>query len=272
MMSLVSEGKLKNAPAAPVVVVFSGLDPSGGAGIQADIETLFAMGCHAAPLITALTVQDTVNVDSFMPVDTALLARQAEVIFADLSVQAIKIGMLATVQIVDCVAAILQQHPDLPVVLDPVLTAGGGQALAAPKMTQRMIETLLPQTVILTPNGPEARALAGNDNLHQAASVLLSKGCQHVFITGGHEREEGLCNRFYGPDPETLPVVSHWPRLAGQFHGTGCTLASAIAARLAFSDEPSVAVQKAEEFVYRSLTSAFNIGRGQRIPGRRSGV
>ncbi len=249
-------------------MVFAGLDPSGGAGIQADIETLFASGCHALPLVTALTVQDTAGVHGFLPVDTALLSRQIEVVAADVHIDAIKIGMLASPQIIAVVAGFLRDRPDLPVVLDPVLAAGGGQVLAGRKTARCLLDQLLPQTTIVTPNGPEARELTALDDLDLAARELLLRGSRYALITGGHEVGDEICNRLYGLHPGDTPVMSHWPRLSGHFHGTGCTLAAAIAARLAHGDEVAVAVTKAEQFVCQSLQAAFAVGRGQWIPGR----
>ncbi|MCR8385297.1 bifunctional hydroxymethylpyrimidine kinase/phosphomethylpyrimidine kinase, partial [Pseudomonas aeruginosa] len=151
---------MKTPTSRPVVLCLSGHDPSGGAGLQADIEALLAQGCHAAPAVTALTVQDTVNVSDFRVLDREWVLAQANAVLADLPVAAVKLGMLGSLEMVDTVAEILAAHPHLPVVCDPVLRAGGGGALGKGDVGFAMRERLLPRATIATPNLPEARLLA----------------------------------------------------------------------------------------------------------------
>ncbi|WP_455201742.1 bifunctional hydroxymethylpyrimidine kinase/phosphomethylpyrimidine kinase, partial [Kaarinaea lacus] len=136
----------------PVVLVFAGTDPSGGAGVQADIETLSSMGCHAAPVITAVTVQDTVDVKRYESMDPALVVEQARAILEDVPVACIKIGMLGSVEIVEVIHTILLDYPELPVVFDPVVAAGGGSMLADDDILDAMVNLLFPYVTILTPN------------------------------------------------------------------------------------------------------------------------
>ena len=255
----------------PVVLCFSGHDPSGGAGIQADIESIAAMGAHAATVITALTVQDTKNVQSFKATEAGLFLQQAEVIFDDMPVAAIKIGMTGSAEIVESIGQILDQHPEIPVILDPVLAAGGGLSLAGDDAAakQALIDALkqqiIPHCQLLTPNIPEALALTGTDNIDAAAAELLKLGTEAVLITGGHGNDEDIEHRLYTADKD---VSFRNPRLTGEFHGSGCTLASTIAANLASGQKLNSAVRAGLDFTYRSLEAAQALGRGQLIPKR----
>ena len=258
---------MNQTPPVPVVLCFSGLDPTGGAGIQADIETITSLGAHPAPTITALTVQDTTSVIRFEAVDSLLLVEQARAVLEDIPIAAIKIGMLANRNIIEAIHSILIDYPDIPVVLDPVLKAGGGGQLMEDDARDALVELLLPQTTVLTPNSNEARALAPTaDNLPACAEALLEKGCDYVLITGGHEPTEGIVNSLYSNHRELEQL--DWQRLPHQYHGSGCTLASAIAALLALGLDPLMACSEAQEFTWESLKHARRIGMGQLIPNR----
>lgn len=251
----------------PVVLVFAGLDPTGGAGLSADIEAILSQGCHIAPIATALTVQNTRNVLGVGQVDALLVVEQARALLEDMPVAAIKLGMLGSVAMVEAIHTILRDYPQIPVVLDPVLRAGGGTELADEGLIEAMRELLLPQTTILTPNSEEARRLAPEaDNLHACALSLLEQGCEYVLITGTHEPT---------PEVENLLFAGHrlldsfsWPRLPGSYHGSGCTLAAAIAGLLAQGHEPLTAIQQAQDYTWQSLEQAYRLGRGQLIPNR----
>ena len=144
----------------PVVMVFAGCDATGGAGIQADIETLASMGCHAAPVITATTVQDTQGLQGYLAIDAVQVIAQARAVLEDMPVAAFKIGMLGSVANVEAVHTLLQDYPDTPVVLDPVITAGGGGELADAEVVEAMVTLLFPLTTVLAPNSLEARGCA----------------------------------------------------------------------------------------------------------------
>lgn len=252
---------------ATVVMCFSGLDPTGGAGISADIETLASMGCLCAPIITCLTVQDSIGVKRLQPVDAELLKDQARAVLADMPVAAFKIGLLGSLEVVEAVAEILREHPGLPVVLDPVLSSGGGMPLVASPVLAAIREQLLPLTSLCTPNSPEARALAsGQHNLSQCAGQILEQGCEAVLITGSHESTPVVHNLYFGDHSQ--PEVFSWERLPAIYHGSGCTLASACAGLMAQGIDSFTAATEAQEFTYESLKQGQPIGQGQWHPNR----
>ncbi|MGD9163414.1 MAG: hydroxymethylpyrimidine/phosphomethylpyrimidine kinase [Chromatiales bacterium] len=255
----------------PVILVIGGHDPSGGAGIQADIESLAANGAHALTLISCLTLQDSCNVRAVHPVEAALLARQAELLLADSAVAAIKIGLLGSREIAETVAALLRAHPGIPVVLDPVLAAGGGSDLAGVALLRSLRERLLPYCDLITPNTTEALRLSGlgGDAPAQAcAERLLDLGANAVLITGTHELVEAseITHRLYRPGTPTLSLSSR--RLPGEYHGSGCTLAATITARLAQGEPLEQAVENALDFTWQTLRHAFHSGRCQATPNR----
>lgn len=250
----------------PVVLCFSGLDPSGGAGLQADIEAIAALGGLAAVACTALTVQDSQKVYGFEPVSPDLIRRQAEAVLADLPVRAVKLGMLGNGAITDVVSGVLARHPHIPVVLDPVLVANSGGSLAGDDLAQGLLR-LFPRATVVTPNSVEARRLAGTDDLDAAAAGLARLGAPHVLLKGGHEPGELLLNRLYRGTG--VVYESRTPRLPGEFHGSGCTLASALAAGLAAGLDLVAAVRQAEAFVATALARADRPrAEGQFIPFR----
>ena len=252
----------------PTVLCFSGHDPSGGAGIQADIETIASMGGHALPVLTALTVQDTQNVHQFQPVNVSLFIEQARCVLENISVSAIKIGMTGSRTIIEAIHSILLDYPDIPVVFDPVIRAGGGGDLIEDDVVNAMRNLLLPHTTVLTPNSIEARQLVPEgDTLNACGQALLDNGCEFVLITGTHEKGEHVDNQWFG-NHRLLETFS-WERLPHEYHGSGCTLASAVAALIAHGLDPFQAAHEAQEFTWEALKHAFRISsRGQLIPNR----
>lgn len=251
----------------PVVMTLAGHDPTGGAGIQADIESILSMGCHPVSVITTVTVQDTSDVIGIAPLDAELIVQQARAVLEDMPVAAIKIGMIGSVEGVQAIHTLLTDYPDLPVVLDPVLASGAGTALATEEMVDAINSLLLPFTTLLTPNSPEARVLAqGCDTLDACAMFLLEQGCEYVLITGTHENTARVQNVLYGNHRrlETYPV----DRLPGEYHGSGCTLSAAIAALLAQGIDPASAVHEALTYTWHTLDRAQRLGMGQLIPNR----
>lgn len=250
----------------PVTLCFSGLDPSGGAGLQADIEAIAAQGGHAAIVCTALTIQDSQQVFGFEPVNPGLLRQQAEAVLADLPVRAIKLGMLGSGAITQVVADILKAYPHIPVVLDPVLVANSGGSLATDDLAQGILR-LLPLSTVITPNSVEARQLAETSDLDATIPRLQALGAQHILLKGGHEPGNTIHNRLVGP--EGLIRESFTPRLDGEFHGSGCTLASALAAGLAAGLPLPAAVEQAESYISKALQHADRPrDHGQFIPRR----
>lgn len=251
----------------PAVLAFSASDPTSGAGIQADILAVAGMGAHPLCAVTALTVQDTHGVYRLQPVDTALVAEQARCVLADIPVAAFKLGVLGSAANARAVAAVLAEHRDIPVVLDPVLASARGDALAAADTVAVLREVLLPLTSVATPNSDEARRLAaGSSSLMDCARTLTGLGCRYVLVTGTHEPTDEVVNTLY--DARGKVRADRWPRLRESYHGSGCTLASAIAAALALGAGIPHAVRKAQEFTWQSLASGYRPGRGQHLPQR----
>lgn len=250
----------------PLILCLSGHDPGGGAGIQADIEAVAALGAHALTLVTAHTVQDSANVSQVAPADPGLLAAQLDALLADFKPRAIKVGLLGDAAQVGFVAQAVRRI-GVPVVLDPVLRAGGGAELAAPALVERLRAELLPLVDVLTPNAAEARRLApGAGSLDECGAALLALGARHVLITGGDEPGDVVVNHWH--EPGRSPRCRAWPRLPARFHGAGCTLAAAIAALLARGLPAATAVEDAQAYTHRALQAAFAAGRGRLIPGR----
>lgn len=251
----------------PIVMVLAGHDPSGGAGIQADIETLTSLGCHPCTVITALTAQDSVSVKDFQPVEATLLIEQARAVLEDMPVAAFKIGMTASVEIVEAIHTLLQDYAQVPMVLDPVLAAGGGGTLAREHLSEALMDLLVPLATVVTPNSMEAQRLCGDaDSLEACAQQLMAQGAEYVFITGGHENTPDIVNRLWGH----RKLVSEYSqtRLPGEFHGTGCTLASAIAGYLAHGATVTTAIRDAQAYTARAVAHARRLGMGQLIPNR----
>ena len=263
---------LANDPATPpIVLAFAASDPSGGAGIQADLLTLSSMGCHPLSVITALTVQDSMGVENIMAIDAEWVADQARCLLEDMPVDAFKIGVLGSIENIAAIAEIVSDYPDVPLILDPVLASGRGDELATDEMTQALRELLLPQTTLLTPNGLEVRRLAGCDDddetsLATCASRLIESGCEFVLVTGTHENTPQVVNTLFGKGG--VVRSDSWPRLPGSFHGSGCTLAAAIAAMLANGLELPEAVREAQEYTWNTLKKAYRPGMGQYLPDR----
>ncbi len=256
-----------STPTVPVVMAFSGLDPTGGAGLAADIEAVASMGCHVAPLATALTVQDTRRAVEYRAVDPALLAEQARAVLDDMPVHAFKIGMTGSVQVIEVLHTLVNDYPEVPLVLDPVLAAGGGGELAGEGVVEALRTLLLPQTTVLTPNTGEARALAPEGDGSEAwAQELLGLGCEFVLVTDAGDDPAVVENVLYG-NRRRLDAWT-WERLPRSYHGSGCTLAAAIAGLLAQGLEPFTAIHEAQEYTWEALKHGYGLGRGQRLPNR----
>lgn len=257
----------------PIVMTFAATDPSGGAGLQADILTIASMGCHPLSVVTAITVQDSSGVDDVQPVDADWVIDQARTVLEDMPVAAFKIGLLGSVDNISAIAEIISDYPDVPLVFDPVLSSGRGDELANEDMVVALRELLLPQTTILTPNSMEARRLIQEDeddednpSLDECAKRIIQLGSEYVLITGTHENTPKVINTLYGE--RGLLRSDNWPRLPGIYHGSGCTLASAIAALLANGLPVEEAVREAQEYTWEALKYGFRPGMGQHIPDR----
>ena len=250
------------------VLVFAGLDPSGGAGIQADIQAISAAGAHALPIVTALTVQDNQHVHAVLPVDPEVLRAQARALVDQgTRIDAIKIGIVGSAAnakvIADVITLLRATNADLPVVLDPVLASGHGDMLSKGDAVQALAP-LRNLATIITPNLPEASALCSVEDIDAQARILMQYA-PHVLIKGGHGDGDVIVNRWFSACSQRDWT---WPRLRGEFHGSGCTLASAIAARLAQHVPMEAALDTAQQYTQHALTNAFSIAPGQQIPNR----
>jgi hydroxymethylpyrimidine/phosphomethylpyrimidine kinase len=243
----------------PIVLTFAASDPTGGAGLQADLLTLAALGCHPLSVLTGLTVQDTSGVEHLQAISADLVERQARALLAETPVAAFKAGVLASAENVRAVAAIAADHVKTPLVVDPVLASGRGDALASDAVRTALLEALVPLATLLTPNKMEAERLGG-------AQRLLGLGARYVLVTGTHDDTVEVINRLY--DASGLVREDRWPRLPGDYHGSGCTLASAVAAALAKGRGMPEAVREAQEYTWQALAAGFRSGAGQLLPNR----
>ena len=259
----------------PSVMTFAATDPSSGAGLQADILTFASIGCHPLSVVTGITVQDTVGVENMMTFDADWIDEQARTILEDMQVMAFKIGMIGSVENVAVISEIVADYPDVPLLIDPVLSSGRGDELANDNVQAAMLDLLIPQATLITPNSIEARRLAfynddsdeaENASLDESALRLLEVGSEYVLITGTHERTAEVTNTLYGADG--LIKAYNWERLAGSYHGSGCTLTSAIAACIAHGLSMEEAILEAQEYTWKTLKAGFRPGMGQYIPDR----
>lgn len=247
------------------VLIIAGSDSGGGAGIQADIKAVTALGAYAATAVTAVTVQNTLGVSGVHPIPVDVITAQADAVLSDIGADAIKTGMLGDAAVVEAVAAILDTRPAIPAVIDPVMVAKGGAALLAAEATAAVRERLVPRATLLTPNAPEAAALTGltvetTDGLRRAGEALLAMGAGAVLMKGGHVEGDTLVDILMTRDGETS---FSGPRLDTRHtHGTGCTLASACAAGLAQGLPLTEAVARAWAYVQEAIARAPELGAG----------
>jgi hydroxymethylpyrimidine/phosphomethylpyrimidine kinase len=248
------------------VLIVAGSDSGGGAGIQADIKTVTALGGFAATAVTALTAQDTRGVHGIFDVSPDFVVQQMAVVLDDIGADGIKTGMLHTADMIAAVAAALESRAaNIPLVVDPVMTAKSGDSLLEVEARQALKARLIVQASVLTPNIPEAeiltgRTIASTGDMTHAAAMLLTLGPKHVLLTGGHLAgpvvhdvliSEGSVHEFSSPRIETRHT-----------HGTGCTLASAVATGLAQGMEVVAAVTRARAFVVEAIRTAPGFGSG----------
>ena len=251
------------------ILSIAGSDPSGGAGIQADIKAISANGAYAMAVVTALTAQNTRGVRGIQRVDPGFVAAQIDAVFADIRVDAVKIGMLGSAETAHAVADALVRHRAARVVLDPVMVAKGGDRLLDAAAVAVLVERLLPLAIVVTPNLPEAAALLGEPETDRRAAMpglaerLLRLGAAHVLLKGGHLPGAD------SPDYLTLGDGGLWlegTRFAtANTHGTGCTLSSALAAQIAITGDIAVAVRGAKAYVAGAIARAdrLSVGGGQ---------
>ncbi len=255
----------------PIVLCIGGFDPSGGAGITADSVTLRDLNCHGTAIMTANTLQDSNNCRAYFPTSASLFKQQIELIFDDFNIAAIKIGMLPSAPIVDALVDALPQPLNIPLVLDPIWQAGGGGSLSEPDVFPKLLQRLLPLCTLITPNLMELEhLLAALDQSRLPATSLdptplFSTGVRSILVTGGETSGEYVEDTLYTQDHKLY--CHRWPRKSGQFHGTGCTLSTAICAYLAHHQSVTDAVTLAEKYVHQRLDDHIRFGHGQYFLG-----
>lgn len=251
---------------SPVLLCIGGHDPCGGAGIQADAEAARAAGVHATSVISCLTSQDSCGMHAYWPQPEDRIDEQCRMIIVDSQVSAVKVGLLGSSRISRVISQLADEYLDLPWVLDPVLSSGIGETFMDAALLNQLRKNLFGRCTLATPNLPEARTLSGEKEPDDCARRLLESGCRWILITGTHADSEDVVNRLYGQDGSQREWS--WPRLPGEYHGSGCTLASAIAARLAKGLDMQRAVEDAQAYTWHSLQHALRTGRCQLTPNR----
>lgn len=249
------------------VLCIGGLDPSGGAGIQADIEAISACGGHALPIASCLTVQNTLVASDITAVEPRLIQNQARLLIKDFNISACKIGVIPNSDIARNVAEIINQLPEVPVVLDPVISASSGISFNDSSTLDAIKKYIFPRVTIITPNHYEISAITQcEENEAIQCKTLCSMGPDFVLLTGGDNKTTSVINSLYTSDGEYRNYT--WDRLPNQFHGSGCTLSSAIACHLGQGLNMHNAVEKAQQYTMLALEHAESLGNGQWIPNR----
>lgn len=250
----------------PIVLVFAGFDPTGGAGLQADIETINALGGHCCPLITANTIQNTQAFLRSQATDLDWLIEQTEHLLRDIQPDAIKIGLVTDPTHIIYIAEVITRFPTIPVVFDPVLRSGSGQTLTNKNLIDVMRSVLLPKVSVLTPNHYEAKTLSGKEGINEAVKTLSDCGSESIFVTGTDNASSKIEHQLF--DQSGLIKSLYCEKLPGTFHGTGCTLSSAIAIKLAQGKTLFNAVEQAHHYTLETINQAEQIGKAQKHPKR----
>lgn len=251
----------------PIVLSLSSHDPSGAAGIQADIETAASLGCHTATILTSLCSKDTGTTSDMVPVDAELLIRQTRAILEDMPVGVIKLGFLGTVENIEAVHSILIDYPDIPVVFDPITWVCPSSQRDAPGLRQAIRHLILPLTTLTTTDSVEAHDLAQQaDTLDACAQSILDSGCQYLLISGAQRTHDYYVNHFF--DHRGLIKAYQWQRLQIFSHGCGATLSASIACYLAHGLLLQDALEQGQRFTWQALAHSRRLGMGRRIPNR----
>jgi hydroxymethylpyrimidine/phosphomethylpyrimidine kinase len=262
-------------PSVPKILTFAASDPTGGAGIQADLMTQTSLGCYPLSVLTAITCQDTSGVSDVLPIDPSIVEKQARLILNETKIDVIKCGVMASEENIKVISEIIKDYPDVPVVIDPILSSGRGDNLALGDSLQLMIRHLFPLAEIITPNVNEAAKIISNKNISEIdedllfiGKSLMDLGPKNVLITAADYQVDKkiLTNTLFCQDGGIFNFDHE--RLPQSFHGSGCTLASAIAAYLAQGMSIHTAVEEAQKFTIDTLKNGLVNGQGQLIPNR----
>ena len=257
----------------PNVMTFSATDPTSGAGLQADILTIASLGCYPLSIVTGVSVQDTIGVRGLTAINAQLVNDQTRTILEDMEISVFKCGLLGSLENIKIIAEIKEDYPEIPLIIDPVLASGRGDDLVNAEIMKAMLELLFPKSYLITPNSHEARKMVIKDNenfedvsIDLCAERLKLLGCKNILITGADETTDKVINNLYESSGELNPF--YWDRLPGVYHGSGCTLASAISAYLALGFNLNKAVEQAQIYTWESLKNGSKPGKGQYIPDR----
>lgn len=257
----------------PLVLTFGATDPVGAIGIQADLASFAAMGCHGLSVVTSILIGDTAKIEDMQIIDSDWVADQARVVLEDMPIAAFKVGPPGTVENVAVIAEIVSDYPDIPLILDPFSTAMPDQGADGEDLIMAMRELLLPQTTVLVLSAMELvrfaetwREPSTEDTLALDAAKIIDLGCEFLFVTGTPSDVHDVANTLFD-DTGTLRN-DHWPRHAGSFSGAGNTLSATIAAMLANGLDVPEAVLEAQEFTNAALLHAQRLGMGKLIPDR----
>ncbi|MCE7056279.1 bifunctional hydroxymethylpyrimidine kinase/phosphomethylpyrimidine kinase [Algoriphagus sp. AGSA1] len=251
----------------PSVLAIAGFDGSGGAGIQADIKTISALGCYATSVLTALPVQNTQGVRSIFPIPIEAVAEQMEAVLDDIFPQAIKIGMVHTGELVDTIVEILAKYPKVPLVFDPVMVATSGHRLIEEKTKSVIVEKLFPISTLITPNMDEAGILAGMnvntvEDMYLAGEKILKLGSNAILLKGGHLNLPKITSLFFDADG-SVKSFEHEKLKTNNTHGSGCTLSSAIAGYLALGNDLPTAIQLGKNYVHQAIFAGKDVVTGK---------
>lgn len=252
----------------PCVLAIGGHDPCSGAGIIADSQSLLALKAWPLTLITATTSQNTHQVNKVYPQNPEAFADQLETLTRDLRPSAIKLGVLGSLEIQHYIAEWLQRNPDIPLIIDPVISSSSGKSFLDAQQLEHFMSQLLPLASVITPNLPELALLAPQPaSTEKKARELIKRGCKAVLVTGTHAETQAVRNQLY-LSLDSSVIISRWPRLPHEYHGSGCTLAAALAALLARGESLEIASNLAQDFTWHSLKQALHLSEGQHLPLR----
>jgi hydroxymethylpyrimidine/phosphomethylpyrimidine kinase len=251
----------------PTVLTIAGSDSGGGAGIQADLKTISALGCYGSSVITALTAQNTIGVQGIHSIPATFVKQQLESVLTDIVPDAIKIGMVHNNELVETIACVLKKYPSIPVVFDPVMIASSGDRLIEESTVNRIIEALFPAVTLITPNMDEAALLAGMpvetlDHMWQAGEKIMQLGCNALLLKGGHLKTKKLTSLLFQKNGGIKTFESSYID-SNNTHGSGCTLSSAIASFLALGELLPDAIFHAQDYVHEAILYGRNVITGK---------
>lgn len=254
----------------PIVLCFSGNDPSGGSGLSADILALASVGCHTLPILTASTIQDSSRMEDILALEAEWVTEQARFILEDMPVKAFKIGLVGSIENMAAITEIVTDYPHIPVVLDPFIPREDSE-VSVEDWVEAMRELLIPYAHVISCNSTIARLLTTDESQedasvtpHEAGQRLASLGCDYALISGVHENTPKILNTLYHSRGPVFTM--EWDRVPGRFHGKGAILSAAIAGALAYDLAIEEAVKDAQEFTWRAIQAGYHAGMGKSLP------